>query len=103
MNKFYLLFICTVFSFKALRAQYVNIDPKFKEALFEQDSSIIRDCFNNSGQLDTSCSDLLKITTLTFDYQYTTVVNFGDIKYFKGLKELIIDGSTNAITYSPII
>ena len=77
-------FLCAlVLISNAGKAQYVNLpDTNFRNIL----RSSYPGCFNSSGQMDTTCSEILNKESLQFDSYYNHIINFEGLQYFKRLK-----------------
>ncbi|MEY4926142.1 MAG: leucine-rich repeat protein [Bacteroidota bacterium] len=77
-------------------AQYVTIpDPNFRA--FLQQISNLSACFNAQGKLDTTCTALLNVTSLSCDNQ--NIASIEGIKYFKNLETLYC--TNNVLTSMP--
>lgn len=93
MKKLVLLF-SILFISKISNAQFVTItDVNFKNILAQN----LPTCFDDKGQLDTTCKELLNLESLTISN--SKIADLNGIKYLKRLKYL--DCSKNELTFIP--
>ncbi len=83
--------LIAIFFIVSAKAQYVNIpDPEFKRFLQNKYPS----CLDNNGMLDTTCADILALTSITdaatggVSFSNYSILNLDGIQYFKSLKNL---------------
>src|SRR6185436_6234847 len=92
MNKFFTL-IFYFFLSLSTKGQYVNIDPVLKQALLNNVGTKIILCFNDLGQLDTTCSSIPQVTEIYLSFHHPYLTNLDGIQYFKSLRILNIEGN----------
>src|SRR5882757_9903067 len=93
MRKIIALFACITLYCSISKAQYVNIpDTNFRNYLQLR----FPGCFNGSGQMDTTCSEIVNLEGLSI-YAYNNLDGF---QYFKNLISLSIQGDGDVVDTS---
>jgi hypothetical protein len=83
--------------FNSSQAQYVTIPDSGFNALL---MGAFPNCFNDSGQLDTTCTQILNVTYLNTSYQ--SISSLEGAQYFKALDSLYCNSDTTLI-YIPAL
>jgi len=95
--KLHIILACVFLGYNFSQAQYVTIpDSGFNAYLV----SLYPHCFNNNGQLDTTCTSIVTATALNTSYQ--PISSLEGMQYFKSLDSLACNSDTT-LTYIPAL